>query len=251
MVFFEIKFSLFFSFSFRNVNGSERDQSVGNQDQTQDHITLPAVSQQTVEPGSTIKQRVVASAPVRPVLSRFARCFWNESATSGEHEPETDNAPITDTRLAKASDRESLEILLRSSEQREQPATAKVFITDKADELSGSSLVHLSPALSLDTLPEGPFVVRQSTVLESDSGSDLVSSLQRIRIGGLASYFQELEERARARTESSTVACVSGEHDQSLATGLEDDQHVRASDLSDMADGEWSEVTVREASGEE
>ena len=102
--------------------------------------------------------------------------------------------------------------------------------------------------MSPDMLPQGPFVVRQSPVLEDDSGSDLVSSLQRIRIGGLASYFEELERRARARTEVSTTAHVSAEHDQRLSIKVEADQSVWA---YDVADGEWSEVTVREGSGED
>jgi hypothetical protein len=237
MMFFEIKISLLFSFSLRNDNASKHHQSLGNQDQDQGHISLPIVSQRTVEPRSMTEEPVVRSAPVRPVLSRFSRYSRAENATRSEHWSKTDDTPIMNTHLTKASDRESLEILLGSSEQREKPATVKAFITDMAAELSDSSLVHHSPVMSLDTLPQGPFVVRQSPVLEDDSGSDLVSSLQRIRIGGLASYFEELEKRARARTETSTTACVSGGHDQSVATGLEEDQHVRA---YDMANGEWS-----------
>jgi hypothetical protein len=248
MMFFEIKISLFFSFSLRNDNAGERHQSVGDQGQISDHITLPVVSQQTVEPGSKTIAPVVASAPARPVLSRFARYFRAESAKCSGYEPESDDTHIADTHLAKASDRESLEILLRSSEQHEQPATAKASIPDTTAELSDSSFVHQSPAMSLDTLPEGPFVVRQSPVLEDDSGSDLVSSLQRIRIGGLASYFEELEKRARARTEATTTAAVGGGHDQRYIDELEADQYPGA---YAMDDGEWSDMTAREASDEE
>jgi hypothetical protein len=245
-MFFEIKVSLFFSFSPRNDNASERHQSVDNQDYDRD--SLPVVSQHAVEPGSMAKEPAMASGAVRPVLSRFARFFRTESATRNEHQSETDDTHIADTHLTEASDRESLEVLLRSSAQREKPARAVASNTDKADELSDSPLVHHIPVASTTTLPQGPFVVRQSPVLEDDSGSDLVSSLQRIGVGGLASYFEEVERRASARTLASTTAHVVGEHDQCLTAGLEADQYLRA---YDMADGDWSEMTVREASDDE
>lgn len=236
-MFFEIKFSFFFSFNVRNGNTSERHQSLGDQDQ--DHISLPVVSQDTIEPGGMIKELVAARTPVRPVLSRSTRYFQTQSTMRNGYPPETDNTHNADTHIAKANDRENLEILLHSS----SPAPSK----DTADDLSDSSLVQHDPVASTTTLPEGPFVVRQSPLLEDDSGSDLVSSLQRIRIGGLASYFEELERRAHVRTLASTAPRVSVD-DHRLADGLEADQFTRAYDI---ADGEWSDVTVREASDEE
>lgn len=246
MMFSEIKFSFFFSFSLRNGDTSERHQSVGDQDQDRDHISLPIVSQRTVEPGAMIKEPVAANAPVRPVLSRLARYFRAESATQGGKGSETDDTHIADTHLGKANDRESLEILLRLSTQHEQPTRAEAFSTDTADGLSDSSLARNSPAASTTMLPQGPFVVRQSPVLEDDSGSDLVSSLQRVRIGGLASYFEELERRAYAHTLASTAAHVNV--DRCSNAGLEADQYPRA---FDVAERKWSEITVREASDEE
>lgn len=245
-MFFELKFSLFFSFSLRNDNTSERHQSVGNQDQ--DHISLPVVPQQTAQPESMIKEPVVASALVRPMLSRFAHYFRTESATRNGHQSGTDDTHIADTHLTKASDLESLEILLRSSAKHEQPARAMASNPDTVDELSDSSPFQQRPIVSTIMLPEGRFVVRQSPVLEDDSGSDLVSSLQRIRIGGLASYLEEVERRARTRTSALTSAHVSGEHDQCLTAEMEADQYLRA---YDMSDGKWSKITVREASDEE
>lgn len=245
-MFFEIKFSLFFSFSLRNDNTSERHQSVGNQDQ--DHISLPVVPQQRVQPGSMIKEPVVASALIRPMLSRFAHYFRTESVTRNGHQSEADDTHIANTHLTKASDRESLGILLRSSAEHEQPAKAMASNADTVDELSDSSPFQQRPIVSTTTLPEGRIVVRQSPVLEDDSGSDLVSSLQRNRIGGLASYFEEVERRARTRTLASTSAHVSGEHDQCLTAKMEADQYLRAYDMSDE---EWSKMTVRETSDEE
>lgn len=245
MMLFEIKISLLFSFSLRNNATSERQQSVGNQDQ--DLITLPFVSQKTVEPGWMINQPLMARAPVRPVLSRSTRYFRAESATRSDQKPRTNDTHIADTHSTKASDRESLEVLLRSSEQGEQLARGKASITDTAAELSNSSPSPHRITMSLDTLPEGPLVVRQSPGLEDDSGSDLVSSLQRIRIGGLASYFEELEKRARAPTEASTTARVVPGHGQSSATGLDEDQRGK---VYDVADGKWNVITVREASDE-
>lgn len=237
-MFFEIKFSFLFSFGIRNGDTSGRHQYKGALDQ--DHISLPVVSQQAFEPGARIKEPVATRAPVRPVLSRFARYFQTQSGTRNGHQPETGNTLIANTHLAKANDRESLEILLRS--------TSPALSTDTAGELSDSSLVHQSPVASTTTLPQGPFVVRQSPVLEDDSGSDLVSSLQRIRIGGLASYFEELEKRAYARRLASSAARVSGGDHQRSTNGLEADQHARVYDMADM---EWSEMTVREASDAE
>lgn len=155
-----------------------------------------------------------------------------------ERRSETDNTHMTDTHLAKAKDRESLDILLRS--------TSPAHSIDTADEASDSSLDDHGPVTSAATLPEGPFVIRQSPVLEDDSGSDLVSSLQRIRVGGLASYFEEVERRAFARTLASTAAHVN--MDQCSTAELEADQYPQS---FDVAGGEWSEMTVREASNGE
>ncbi|KAM0700650.1 hypothetical protein Q7P35_012371 [Cladosporium inversicolor] len=244
-MFFNIKFSVFFSISLGNDATSEPYRSVGGQGQDQDDVSLPVVSQLAVEPGLMIKKPVVAGAPVRPALSRFARYFRAESASQSERKSGADADHTADTHLTKASDRESLEVLLRSASQHEKPVRPTASNTD---ELSDSPLVHHSPVVSPNMLPQGPFVVRQSPVLEDDSGSDLVSSLQRIRIGGLASYFEEVERHARARTLASITAHVSGEHDQCLSIEVEADRSTWA---YSVADAEWSEVTVREASDEE
>lgn len=238
-MFFEIKFSFLFSFGIRNGDTSGRHQSAGDQDHVQEHISPPIVSQHAAEPRVMIKEPVPARAPVRPVLYRCARYLRTESVTQDAHRSEPDHTQIADTHLAKANDRESLEILLRS--------ISSASSTDTAGEHSDPSLVHHSPVASTTMLRQGPFVVRQSPVLEDDSGSDLVSSLQRIRVGGLASYFEELERRAYTRTLASNAARISGD-DQRLADGLEADQFPRTYDVTD---GEWSEMTVREASDEE
>lgn len=229
-MFFEIKFSFFLSFNLRNGDTSARHQSMTGQ--AQDHLSQPIVSQHTVEPKAMLKEPVMASGPIRPMLSRSTRHFQNESAMRNEHRSETENTHMTDTRLAKAKDRESLEVLLRST----SPAPS----IDTADEASDSSLDPHGPVTSAATLPEGPFVIRQSPVLEDDSGSDLVSSLQRIRLGGLASYFEEVERRAFTRTLASTAAHVNADQSE-----LEADQYPQA---FDVAGEEWSEMTVQEAS---
>lgn len=245
---FQIDFSFFFSISLGNDAISEPHRPVGVQDQDQGHVIPPRVPQQTIEPGLMIKEPVAASAPVRPVLSRFAPCFRAESATQSERKSGADADHTADTHLTKASDRGSLEVLLRSVSQHENPVRAAASNVNTRDELSDSSLVQHSPVVSPDMLPQGPIVVRQSPVLEDDSGSDLVSSLQRIRVGGLACYFEEVERRARARTLALTTTRVSGGHDQGLSIEVEADRSTWA---YSVADGEWSEVTVREANGEE
>jgi len=247
-MFFEIKFSLCFSFSLSNgaaTNGRERHRLLDDQNQDQEHISLPIVSQRAMKPGSMTKEPLVASAPAKPILSRFARYFRTGSAAHNEHQPEVDDTRIADTHLAKAGDRESLEILLRSGTPCEKPVTATAFNTDTSDELSSSSPPQQSPAAFLDMLPEGPFVVRQSPVLEEDSGSDLVSSVQRLRAGGLASYFADLEERASA---SMPNCHVSTGHGECLTVEVEADQYLQT---YDMEDGDWDEMTVREVSDEE
>jgi len=236
-MFFEIKFSLCFSFSLSNSGATrERRQLL---DQDQEHISLPIVSQRTMKPGSMTKEPLEASAPVTPRLSRFARYLRTE------HQSEVDDTHIADAHLTKASDRESLEILLRSGTQCKKLVSATASNTDTSDESSSSSLPQQSLVASLDTLPKGPFVVRQSPVLEEDSGSDLVSSLQRLRVGGLASYFADLDERASA---SMPTCRVSAEHDESLTAEVDADQYLQA---YNMGDADWDEMTVREASDEE
>jgi hypothetical protein len=44
--------------------------------------------------------------------------------------------------------------------------------------------------------------------LPSDSGSDLVSSLQRLRVRGLASYFEDMEKTAAFRPSRSSATLV-------------------------------------------
>jgi hypothetical protein len=118
---------------------------------------------------------------------------------------------------SKANDQESLRLLLEASKQRPIATTNSVV------------------------KPEEAFVIRQSMV-EEDSGSDLVSSVQRARIGGLGSYFLEVGEREGLGLWYSRGESVSEMYE------AEEDQcmYVHSTD----EDG-WEEVVVGERGDED
>lgn len=110
---------------------------------------------------------------------------------------ETTDSPIADTPRSSALDRESLTILLRSTKHSKRQTVKTPSDANSPDQHSDSSLVQISPIVVSRTLLDDPFTFSPTLPTgDDDSGSDLVSSLQRLRVGGLASYFQELDERA-------------------------------------------------------
>lgn len=271
---FKITLSLAFSINLRKGATCERhrDQPVSSEE----HMRLPTVTQPHAQPAPKVEVPVAVNTPVRPVFPRSARNSRKEIAAHNDHASKTTDTHIADTPSSKASDSESLVILLRSSAYRERQASATK--TGTADELSDSSLDRHSPVESLDTIPEDPFVSNQSpvledvsgfsdssdvqhspvvsadtlpqerfkvshsSVLEHDSGSDLVSPLQRLSVGGLSSYFLDKERRSSMPMSSSATAHVVLEHD------VEADQSTRG---NDMDDGEWDEVKVDKTNEEE
>lgn len=111
---------------------------------------------------------------------------------------DTTDSPIANTPRSRAMDRESLRILLRSTKHsKRQTVKTPPSDANTPDQHSDSSLVQISPIVVSRTLLDDPFTFSPTLPTgDDDSGSDLVSSLQRLRVGGLASYFQELDERA-------------------------------------------------------
>ena len=242
-MFFQLKFSFSFSFSLRNDAICERPQHVNEKSNS-----VPAsIPRRKVEP-RPMDMPAVVSAPIRPVLPRFARYFRTGNAPHSGQMSETDDTRIADTPLSKASDRDSLEIPLRSSGKHEQSVINNGSNTVTADESPDLSLNQHSPVVLLDSLAEDPFGSSQSRVLEDDSGSNLISSLQRLRLGGLSSYLLDLDKRTDFPTSTSATPQVSVGHDQQITTGSDADQVMRA---YDTADEEWEEVTDGESSGEE
>jgi hypothetical protein len=240
----QISFTLSFSFSLRNNSTCERHLLVSEEE----NIKPRDISNRKVEPQTMTSEPVVVGAPAWPLWSRLARFFQTRSARRSGPVSRTDDIHMTETPLAKAKDHESLAILLQSSRLRQQPEKVTAFDIDAADKLSDPSLVHHSPVVSLDTLPEDPFGPYQSRVFEEDSGSNLVSSLQRIRLGSLSPYLIDLDQRANVPRSSSKTDHVNMGKDEWFAAGEEAGQPMKA---YDVADEEWDEVTVRETSDEE
>jgi hypothetical protein len=241
---FQISFSFSFSFSLRNNATDKCRMSVSEEDK----IETPEIMKRKVEPQTMMKDPVLVNTPARPVLSRFARYFRTADAIRSGPMSKDGDTRIADSPLAKAMDHESLEILLRSSRQREQLVKATTSETDTAAELPDPSLAQHHPVLTLDKSPEDPFDRYQSRVFEEDSGSDLVSSLQRIRLGSLSSYLLDLDKRTNVPRADSTVAHISVGQDEWLAAEEEADRSMRTCDI---ADEEWDGMTLRETSDEE
>ena len=241
---FQINFSFSLSFSLRNNATGKRPLSASKEDK----IKTPEVMKRKIEPRTMIKDPVLVDAPVRPALPRFTRYFRTAIATRSGPMSKDGDTPIADSPLTKAMDHESLEVPLRSSKQREQLVKATSSETDTAAELSAPSLVQYNPVGSLDGLPEDLLDRYQSRVFEEDSGSDLVSSLQRIRLGSLSSYLLDLDKRINVQKASSTTTHISVGQDEGLGAGEEADQSMRACDI---ADEERDELTLRETSDEE
>ena len=106
------------------------------------------------------------------------------------------------------------------------------------------SLVRHVPDASSSITPKNPVAFDLPLDLPSDSGSDLVSSLQRLRVRGLASYFEKMERVAALRSSPSSATLISGgiemdgfdsvvkEDDETKVVELEDWEEMTKSDLS-------------------
>lgn len=148
---------------------------------------------------------------------------------------------MAESPAAKAKDRESLDILLRSTSDLGQPVRddSQKKLPVSPDEHDSSSSVQPSPITFPNTLP-----LRMSPGSASDASSDLVSSLQRLRVGGLASYFESLDKSARLQSSTSNVAGVPETH-------REDDDVEQTMEQTVQPGGDdedWEEMTAADAS---
>jgi hypothetical protein len=121
--------------------------------------------------------------------------------------PMTTSDTGAETKSAKAKDRESLKLLLRATSH-----TGTVRAAGGKEAISGRSTAHLLvqhvPAANSSSKPNDSFMSGLPINLPYDSGSDLVSSLQRLRVRGLASYFEKMERIAALRSSRSSAGLI-------------------------------------------
>jgi hypothetical protein len=184
-MFFQFKWSFELSFNL----GSAGDDGVRKDIQVSDFrntITPSPVSQRCPQP-----QRASSTQPQTPPTSSRPKQRRSERfQRTSTHTMVID--PIAETESAKSKDRESLKLLLRATNHTERSTRAAKH--NKAMS-SGSIDDSLVQSITL----EDPFMSYSPLSLPSDSGSDLVSSLQRLRVGDLASYFEDMERTAASR----------------------------------------------------
>jgi hypothetical protein len=184
-MFFQFKWSFELSFNL----GSAGDDGVRKDIQVSDFrntITPSPVSQRYPQP-----QRASSTQPqTPPTSSRPKQRRSGRFQRTSTHTMVID--PIAETESAKAKDRESLKLLLRATNHTERSTRAAKHNKAMSRGSTDDSLVQ---SITL----EDPFMSYSPLSLPSDSGSDLVSSLQRLRVGGLASYFEDMERTAASR----------------------------------------------------
>lgn len=236
---FESKVSFSVALNFDPAGGDGVQKEI-ERDDREDDITPPLVSRCSSQPQPTSGiQHQTPPKPSRPKLHRFGR--FQPIAMLNTI---TANGPGAETDSAKAKDRESLRLLIQATSLKE-----KTTITAGRNEAmsSGSadySLVRHVPDASSSITPKNPVAFDLPLDFPSDSGSDLVSSLQRLRVRGLASYFEKMERVAALRSSPSSATLISGgiemdgfdsavkEDDETKVVELEDWEEMTKSDLS-------------------
>lgn len=196
--------------------------------------------QQQLE-AATVTDEPELESTINPAPSFSGACLPKSSTSSVN---DISDSQIPDTPHSKALDHESLKVLLRSCkrlESRTEPSPPSS--TKTPNQHPDLPPVQISPTTVATTLLEDPFTFSPTLPGgdDDDSGSDLVSSLQRLRVGGLAAYFRELDERASRAASPSPTHRVSAQHH----AGLEDGQKEEHVDHVDY--GEWEEVVEGEA----
>jgi len=152
---------------------------------------------------------------------------------------------IAETESAKAKDRESLKLLLQATSYAKRSVEAAKH---KEAMSSGSIVDSLVQSIAL----EDPFVSDSPLSLPSDSGSDLVSSLQRLRVRSLAFYFEETQRTSAPRPSSSSATLIvegveKGVFDN-IVKGSDEIEKVEDDDWEDVEDDDWEKMTMSDAS---
>lgn len=187
---FKVSFSVAFSFGPAEEDGIRKEIQREN---CGDHTMPSSVSRRSSHPQPVSGiQSPTPCNPSRPKLRRF-ELFQRASM------PITGDDPGAETESAKANDRESLKLLLQATSHAK--GSTKNIESDQATSSRPDdfSLVHQIPGAPSSITPEDPSVSGLPLDLPFDSGSDLISSLQRLRVRGLASYFEEMERMAALR----------------------------------------------------
>jgi hypothetical protein len=235
MMSFQLKASFSVAFNF-GPTGSDGVGKETQRDGREDKITHSLVSRCSSQPQPTSGiQHQTPSNPSRPKLHRFGRF---------QRTPMTANDPGAETESAKAKDRESLKLLIQATSHTERTSRSaggnEVMSSGSAD----YSLVRHVPAVSSSIAPENPSASDLPLDLPYDSGSNLVSSLQRLRIRGLASYFEKMERIAALRPPPSSAKLISeGVERDAFDVFVNEDGETEVAGLED-----WEEMTLSNVS---
>lgn len=171
--------------------------------------------------------------PLRPKLHRFER-FQRMSM------PMMVNDLGAETDSARAKDRESLKLLLQATSHTERSTRSAGSDGATSSELTDSSLVQRTPSADSSIRAHDPFLSNLSLSLPSDSGSDLVSTLHRLRVKCLASYFDEMERIARLGPSPSSTALIrKGVEGDTFDDAARDDDNAGKVELET-----WEEITM-------
>jgi hypothetical protein len=232
MVFhFKMSFSVAFSFDPAGGDGVRKEIQGRDRHNT---ITPSSVSHRYSQPQpASVIQNQAPSKPSRPRMHRFGH-FQPTSM------PTTVIDPGAETDLAKAKDRESLELLLRVTNHTERSTRAAAGNGAMSSGYTDYLFVQQKPSTPSSITSDDASVSYSPLKLPSDSGSDLVSSLQRLRVRGLAAYFEEMEKRSTlhpSRSSSTLVRCEGAGRDTF-------DDVVKEDDETEVAELEDWEMTM-------
>jgi hypothetical protein len=234
---FQLKASLSVAFNFGPTGGDGVRKEM-QRDDREDNITPSLVPPSSSQPQPTSgNQHQTPSNPSRPKLHRFGR-FQPVSI------PTTANDPGAETESAKVKDRESLKLLIRATSHTERTSRTAGGNDAMSSGSTDYSLVPHVPAASSSIASENPAASYLPLDLPCDSGSDLVSSLQRLRIRGLASYFEKMERIAALRQPPSPAMLISeGVGRGAFDVVVKEDGETKIAELED-----WEEMTLSDVS---
>lgn len=237
MMSFQLKASFSVTLNFGPTGGDGVRKEM-QRDGREDTITPSLVSPNSSQPQPTSgNQHQTPSNPSRPKLHRFGR-FQPVSI------PTTANDPGAETESAKVKDRESLKLLIQATSHTEKTSRTAGGNEAMSSGSTDYSLVRHVPAASSSIAPENPAASDFPLDIPYDSGSDLVSSLQRLRIRGLASYFEKMERIAALRPLPSSATSISdGVERGAFDDAVREDGETRVAELED-----WEETTLSDVS---
>jgi hypothetical protein len=237
MMSFQLKASLSVAFNF-GPTGSDGVGKKIQRDGREDNIRPALVSPSSSQPQPTSDiQHQTSFNPSRPKLHRFGR--FQRTAI-----PMTANDPGGETESAKAKDRESLKLLIQTTSHTERTSRSAGGNEAMSSGSADYSLVRHVPAVSSSIAPENPSASGLPLDLPYDSGSNLVSSLQRLRIRGLASYFEKMERIVALRPHPSSATLISeGVERNGFEVVVKEDGETKVAELED-----WEEMTISNVS---